>query len=303
MAAHSSTWLPAALALALALMSAGLARADTLEHGGTERAFDVYVPDGIATPAPAVVLLHGGGGSGRQLRRHTDFNELADENGFVVIYPDGVDGHWNDGRDDPWLAEQAAARHDDVGFITAILDRLIADGLVDAHRIGVGGISNGGMMTLRLACEAPERFIGFAVVAANIAAGQECPGGEPAPVLFIHGSNDSLVPYDGGPIGLPGGNARGTAWSVPDSLADWAARNRCTGRVLSAHINERPLDGTTVDIVDYTGCKAPLRHILINGGGHTWPGTGARLINLITGRSSREIDGNVAIWAFFDAQP
>ena len=287
--------LAAALTLAAALLLAGLAQADTLEHGGLERAFEVYVPDGIAMPAPAVVLLHGGGGSGKQLRRHTDFNDLADEAGFIVIYPDGIDGHWNDGRDDPWLDSQAAAQHDDVGFITAMLDRLIADGLIDPQRVGVAGISNGGMMTQRLACETPERFIGFAVVAANIAVGQECPGGRPAPMLFIHGSNDRLVPYDGGPIGLPGGKARGTAWSVRDTLDAWAARNRCTGRVLSARIDDRPLDGTAVNVIDYTGCTVPLRHILIDGGGHTWPGTGARLVNVITGRSSREIDGNVAI--------
>lgn len=286
----------------LAACFATTASADSIDFGGIERSYDIYVPDGLAAPAPAMVLLHGGGGSADQLRRHTDFNDLADDAGIVVIYPDGVDGHWNDGRDDPWLGEQQAARHDDTGFIVAVIDRLADQGVVDPERVGVAGISNGGMMTLRLACEAPEHFAGFAVVAANIAVGQECSAGAPVPMLFLHGTDDRLIPYDGGNIGLPGRKARGTAWSVPATMEAWATRNRCAGRALTAHLDERPLDSTSVDIFDYAGCAAPLRHILIDGGGHAWPGTGARLINLITGRASREIDGNAAIWDFVTAQ-
>ena len=293
------------LVIALVLASLGIdrAHADSIVFGGAERSYEVYVPDDVAGPAPAMVLLHGGGGSGSQLRRHTDFNDLADDAGVVVIYPDAVDNHWNDGRDDPWMAEQEAARHDDVGFIVTLIDKLASEGLVNPTRVGVAGISNGGMMTLRLACEAPHRFAGFGVVAANIAVGIECPDGQPVPMLFVHGTEDNLIRYEGGKIGFANGRARGTAWSVEATLDAWAARNRCADRVLSAHLNDRPLDGTAVDITDYTGCVAALRHILIDGGGHAWPGTGARLINLITGRSSREIDGNEVIWEFVAAQP
>ena len=288
--------------LVAAGLATGLASADGMTFDGVERSFDVHVPDGVQAPAPAMVLLHGGGGSASQLRRHTDFNDWADRVGIVVVYPGGIDRHWNDGRDDPWLAEQEAAHHDDVGFILALIDRLVANGVIDPARIGVAGISNGGMMTLRLACEAPYRFAGFAVVAANIAVGIECPEGAPVPMLFIHGSEDPLIRYEGGKIGFANGEARGTAWSVEATLGAWAVRNRCAGQVQSAHIDDRPLDSTKVDIFDYTGCVASLRHILIDGGGHAWPGTGTRLLNLFTGRSSREIDGNEAIWAFVDAQ-
>jgi len=290
----------AVMIAALTMALAANVSANDMAFDGTMRTYNVHVPDGLAIPAPAIVLLHGGGGSGSQLRRHTDFNDLADEVGVVVIYPDGIDKHWNDGRDDPWLDAQPAARQDDTGFILALIDRLAANGLIDPSRVAVAGISNGGMMTLRLACQAPERFAGFAVVAANIAVGIECPAGPAVPMLFIHGTDDPLIPYDGGKIGFDSGKARGTAWSVPATLDAWAVRNRCTGHVVSAHIDERPWDGTEVDIVDYTGCMAPLRHILITGGGHAWPGTGTRLLNLITGRASREIDGNEVILDFVD---
>jgi polyhydroxybutyrate depolymerase len=298
-AARNSYLVVFAVTLLVAITSG---RAEELDVDGAERTYEVHVPDGIALPAPAMVLLHGGGGSGAQIRRHTDFNDLADEAEIVVVYPDGVDNHWNDGRDDPWLREQEAARENDVGFILALIDRLAADGLIDPARVGVAGISNGGMMTLRLACEAPDRFAAFAVVAANVAVGIECPEGVPVPMLFIHGTEDPLIPYAGGKIGFASGKTRGTAWSVEATLDAWARRNECSGQELSAHLDERPWDGTEVEIVHYTGCAQPLRHILVTGGGHAWPGTGTRLINLLTGRSSREIDGNEAILEFVAAQ-
>jgi len=292
----------ALVVLACAALSVAQSRADELSVADATRTYQIHIPDGIALPAPAMVLLHGGGGSGAQFRRYTDFNDLADDVGIIAIYPDGIDHHWNDGRANSGIDNPAVLESDDVGFILALIDHLAEDGVIDPARVGVAGISNGGMMTLRLACAAPERFAAFAVIAANIAVGIECPDGAPAAMLFVHGTDDPLIPYDGGKIGFRSGKSLGMAWSVEATLDAWALRNRCTGKTLARHIDERPWDGTEVDITDYTGCAAPLRHVLIDGGGHTWPGTGAQLLNLVTGRSSREIDGNEAVWDFVAAQ-
>ncbi|MGF1624825.1 MAG: alpha/beta hydrolase family esterase [Alphaproteobacteria bacterium] len=289
------------------LLATGLAaaRGEAFLHNGVVRSYELVVPPGLALPAPALVLLHGGGGSGRQLRDHIGFEDFAAEAGVIGVFPDSVERLWNDGRTSPDLADAQARAGDDAGFIVALVDALAAAGVVDAGRVGVGGISNGGMMTLRLACVAPGRFVAFAVVAANMAVGIECPQGPPAPMLFVHGSEDPIIRYGGGPIIIPlaPGRVRGTALPVPETLAIWAQRNGCgSPPALHARLDLRPFDGTAVAIYDYPGCRANLRHILIEGGGHAWPGARQRLLGLLSGRTSREIDATVAIWAFVTAQ-
>lgn len=292
-----------ALAIGLAPAQPASAGADTFVHNGQVRHYELAVPAGLGLPAPALVLLHGGGGSAAQLRDHIDFDDFAAEAGIVGVFPDSVDGLWNDGRTSAALAVRQAQAGDDTGFILALVDALAAKGVIDPGRIGVAGISNGGLMTLRLACAAPERFAGFAVVAANLALGLECPGGRSAPMLFVHGREDPIILYEGGPIVVLGSQSRGTALPVPATLAAWASRNGCGGQpALSARIDDRPLDGTAVAVFDYRGCRAALRHILVDGGGHAWPGARQGLLGLVTGRSSREIDGTAAIWDFVRAQ-
>ena len=277
-------------------------QAETLVVDGVPRTYEIFIPASAVQPAPAVVLLHGGGGSADQLRDHLDFDDLAASAGVVAVYPDAVDKLWNDGRFSPALADQQAAAGDDVGFIVSLVDMLAANGVIDPRRVAVAGISNGGMMTQRLACEAPDRFAAFTVVVANMATGIECPGGAAVPMLFMHGTEDPLIPYAGGDIAPQFGGSRGTAYSVPDTMALWAARNGCSGRTTQAVLNSRPLDGTSAAIYAYTGCRAPLMHVLIDGMGHAWPGQRQGLIGLVTGRASREIDGNLAVLDFASAQ-
>lgn len=277
------------------------ARADTLIVDGVPRGYEIFIPESAVLPARAMVVLHGGGTAG-QVRGATDFDDLATEAGFVAIYPDSAFGLWNDGRDSPHLADQQASAGDDVGFIVSLVNMLAGSGVIDPRRIGVAGISNGGMMTLRLACEAPQWFAAYAVVAANVALGIECPGGQPVPMMFIHGSADPLIFYGGGPIASQFGGSRGTALSVEDSLSLWAQRNGCANRIVHAVVDERRYDSTAATVFDYTGCRANLRHILIEGMGHAWPGVRQGLIGLVTGRTSMEIDANRAIWAFVSAQ-
>ncbi|MEZ5670569.1 MAG: PHB depolymerase family esterase [Alphaproteobacteria bacterium] len=286
------------LAAGATVSKAGLA--DSLIVNGVEREYLITIPPAASLPAPAVVLLHGGGGSARQLHDHIGFDALAAAQGVVAIYPDAASLQWADGRISANANDQRAAQADDVGFLLALVDMLTKSGVIDPTRVGVAGISNGGMMTLRLACEAPRRFAVYAVVAANVPRGLECPGGVPVPILFIHGTQDPLIPYAGGDIAPQLGGSHGTALPVPDTMAIWAARNGCAaGPTTLAVIDRLPNDGTAAQFSEYTGCRAALGHILIEGMGHSWPGTRDGFLG---GPTSYEIDGNRAIWDFMAAQ-
>ncbi len=290
------------IALAMAFAVAAPAAAESLLVNGRARTYEIHVPSQLTLPAPALFALHGGAGDADVMRRYTELNDAADELGFVVVYPEGTANHWNDGRTSEMLANHPSGSSDDVGFLLALVDTLATAGTIDRTRTAVAGISNGGMMALRVACEAPALFAAYTVVAANVPLGIECPGGQPVAMMFIHGTEDELVPYYGGPIADIGDRDRGTAYSVDWTMNNWAVRNICTGAEIAAHLANRPLDGTTVDIIRYLGCSQPLVHIVVNGGGHTWPGAQSALYGLIAGRHSREIDANTAIWTFTTEQ-
>jgi polyhydroxybutyrate depolymerase len=144
--------------------------AATLTHDGLERTYRLHIPATYneAQPPPLVLALHGGGGTGENMVRLTgDLNALADAEGFLVAYPDGMDKHWNDGR--PLSSRRAYTENiDDVGFLKALVDRIAQDYAVDPGRIYAMGISNGGMMSYRLACEAPGTFSAIAAVVSSM---------------------------------------------------------------------------------------------------------------------------------------
>lgn len=140
----------------------------TIIHNGLKRTYWLHIPPPqfAGQLLPLVFALHGGGGSGRKMAGFTGFNRLADREGFMVAYPDGVEKHWNDGRD---LARYRAQREniDDVGFIAHLMDTLEKDYPVDPGRIYVTGASNGALMSYRLACELTDRIAAIAPVIWN----------------------------------------------------------------------------------------------------------------------------------------
>ncbi len=172
----------------VATISAQSDIAGTLTHGGYERTYLVHVPASYegTQPVPLVIALHGGGGFAENMARTTDFNEAADEHGFIVVYPDGVGNGWNDGR--TTILQIAIRQHvDDVGFLTALIDTLRAQYTID--RVYMAGISNGGMMTFRYACAMADRLDGFMTVVANLPDPiyDSCAPSEPIPAVMIFG--------------------------------------------------------------------------------------------------------------------
>lgn len=274
-----------------------------LRHEGRLRTYAVHVPaDANAkNPLPIVLVLHGGGGSGARIARHTGFDAVADREGFLVVYPDGVRGHWNDGRGSQDYAHRVNV--DDVGFLEALIDTVAEQFNGDANRVFMTGPSNGGMMTYRFACERPERLAGVAPVIACVPepiAGA-CAGETALPALIINGTEDPLVPFGGGGVQV-GNRESGRVISAPDSAALLAQRNGCGETPAETVLPDiDPDDGTTVRLYHYGNCaeNAEVIFYVIEGGGHTWPGGRQYGPEPLVGRVSRELNATETIWTFF----
>ncbi|HZP36448.1 MAG TPA: PHB depolymerase family esterase [Methylomirabilota bacterium] len=298
---------PVALAVAWLLAAASVAAAErplathTLEVDGLTRTYHVYVPPGLgATPAPLVLVFHGGGSDGPATERLTRFTALADREGFVVVLPDGVGRNWNDGRE---IARSRAHRErvDDVAFVAALLDAVGRRRAIDPRRVYATGISNGGIFSHYLAARLAGRIVAIAPVVGGIA---DPPDGwlrpqRPVSVLILQGTADPLVPYHGGPVAF----GRGRIIDTEEAARRWAALNgagapreealpagpgRCGGR-RTVYPDGR--DGTEVVLVR------------LDGGGHAWPGAAQYLPARLIGPVCRDFDATRVIWEFFKAHP
>ncbi len=285
--------LMAALALAASVLPAG-AGTYQIEHDGVTRSFEV-VPAAGPRPAPAIVVLHGGAGTPDRMRRITEFT--LHERGWVEIYPEGIDRQWNDGRT---VDGNPLRTTDDLGFLRAMIDRLTAEGTIDPRRVYFTGASNGGAITLRVVCEAPELVAGAAVVIMNLPVGLDCPDSPPVPLMFIQGTDDPLVPFGGGPVTVGKYTGRGEVLSAADTLAQFAWRNRCGAFEEIELPDTYPDDGTRVRLHAYRGCAKPLLQYIIDGGGHTWPGNkNRRWVEKLLGTTGLDISATFEIEAFF----
>lgn len=259
----------------------------SIEVGGMKRTFVLHVPEGLSDPAPLVLVLHPFTGSGRQMRRETGLDTLADREGFIVAYPNGRQRRWNMGA----FGEGGV---DDVAFLDALIDHIAANHPVDRARVYLTGGSNGGMMAQYYTCVRPERVAAVAPIFGTLprATAALCPPGPPKPALFIHGTEDPVLPYEGG--------GEGAVLSVEENVAFWTARNGCQGSTEETALPDTdPDDGTTTRRVAYTGCAADVELYIVAGGGHTWPGGGPDYPRWIVGRTARDFSASETIWAFF----
>lgn len=256
-----------------------------LQLSGQTREYWRYVPAG-APPQRLLVLLHGGGGNPQQMIKLTeDMAAQADKNRLLLIYPAGVEKGWNDGRSDPAVASRQ--KYDDVGFIRAVVSE--AKSTFEILTVFAAGISNGGMMAQRIACDLSDEVTGVVTVAANMPAelAPVCyPKGRVA-VMFINGVHDELVPYGGGDLKVLG-RRRGKVLSTEDSLAFWARQQQCV---------PDPEEKMTPNSVrrDYTCKSGDLALIRVENGGHAWPGGSQYLPRVIVGNATREFSASEVI--------
>ena len=225
---------------------------ESLTVDGIRRTYYLYVPK-IYTPkksVPLLIVLHGGGGTGKDMEYKTTlrgFDKLADKENFIVVYPDAVENHWNDGRNDPY---SYSAQHniDDVKFISSLIDHLCRKYNINNNRVYVTGMSNGGMMTFRLGCELSNKIVAIATVAASMPENMynNCKPVTNLSVLIIHGTDDPIVPWNGGHVYVFGKD-RGCVVSINQTVMFWATHNNCVLQTNITYLPDAdPNDGTRV---------------------------------------------------------
>ena len=281
----------------------------SLDHAGRTRTWHAYLPARRA-PAPALVLvLHGSSGDWAQARGGYAyaFDELAETEPFIPVYPDGFEGHWNDCRKaGPYAANTLDV--DDVGFLRALVARFAAEHGADRTRVFATGISNGGQMALRLALEAPELVRAAAPVVASLPAerNMDCkPAGRPVAVLIMNGSADPMNPWAGGDVALYGmfGN-RGAVLSAEESIDYFRDLAGHVGAADITSLPDRdPNDGSTVELRRWsTPGKKPVVLYAIQNGGHNAPHPKLTLPRLL-GPTNHDISAAGEIWTFFASAP
>lgn len=271
---------------------------------GRERRYLLTRPANLRQPAQLVLVLHGSNQTPDGIRKFTEpgFDTLASDDGAVVVYPEGYKKHWNDAR----ISTTFAARTDgynDVAFLSAIIDELVAEGDVDAGRVFAVGYSLGGQMVNRLAHEKPTLLAGIAMISATQPAPENFEPAadiiDPMPVLLIHGTKDPNVPFDGGMASLLGFRPRGLGLSAPETAKYWAKRNGIADEATTNGLPGDDTDPTRVERTQYLDVgKPPVVLYTVHGGGHVLPGLkpGPRIM----GRTSRSIRTVDEISRFFD---
>jgi polyhydroxybutyrate depolymerase len=281
------------------------AEEQTIEVGGEERSYILHVPDSLP-PSPALVfVLHGGGQSARIAER-MGFSQLADREGFIVVYPDAIRRNWNDGRNDPLIWSQRQ-KVDDVGFIAALVNEMKRKYHVDPKRIYSTGASNGGIMSNRIGAELSEQFAAIAPVIGGMAPeiAEKFHPAQPVSVLIINGTEDPLVPFEGGRVTFMG-RGRGDIIPTKAAVCKWVEHNACNSKpIVTDFVEADPDDGTSVGVETYTGGKNKTEVILytVFGGGHAWPG-GAQYLPVKTiGKVCKDFDATETVWEFFRKHP
>jgi polyhydroxybutyrate depolymerase len=270
---------------------------------GRERYYLIAASTASTTePTPLVLVLHGGGGNPAQVEKHTGFSSLAAEKGFIVAYPAGISNNWNDGRTFA-LSQASKDNVNDVGFLLAVIDDITSKRQIDQTRIFCTGISNGAMMSLRMACEASDRIAAVAAVAGNLP--EELINHQPkdhVSIMLMNGDEDPLVPWEGGYVHF-GRQKRGKVISAMDTFKYWQDRNGMESGSLTTTwmADNDPGDGCHVQVFNNKNPKDNTEVILldIQGGGHTWPGEKSNLPTAIVGRVCRDFNGTKTIWEFF----
>ena len=257
-----------------------------------DRTYHVYIPVGYhadSDPLPLVIVLHGAGGTGDDMANLTGFNSLADGDNFVVVYPNGVDGAWNDGR-----SPGAVTNHDDVQFLSDIVTFMKGQLNIDARRVYATGYSRGGMMSYRLGCERGDIFAAVGSVASTMPYYliTTCDAAPPVPLIVIQGTDDPIVPWMG---------ISGAYLSAAQTLGYWGLHNQCTARFeLEVLPDIVPSDYTRVVRQALPGCSADFVLYGVYLGGHTWSAHSASGTQL--GATTQDIDATAVIWDFFKSQ-
>ena len=286
--------------------SATPAPTHTIDVDGEFRNYELHVPAAEQPDPgwPLVIVFHGLGGSASQMRARTDFDDLADDEGFIVAYPDGLVRAWLDaGIGDSFAAGDIAVKN--LAFTNALIDEIDAEYGIDARRIYTTGLSNGGMFTFHTACHMSERIAAVGLVAsASISQSfNSCEPVEPVAYIAFHGTEDHVVPYDGGPV-VPGVDSIGDFQSAHEAAEFWVDFNGCSKTPVREDIpDSNQVDTSQAYRETWTPCESgrTVELVTLEDAGHTWPGHQTR--SVVPGETNLDIDATKALWEFFAAHP
>jgi len=254
----------------------------SINHGGLERDYTLYIPASYSAgnEAPLLFNFHGYTSNAWQQAFYSNFNTVADDEGFIIVYPEGTldntgTSHWNVG----W----GGSTVDDIGFTSALIDSISADYSINQDRVYSTGMSNGGFMSYQLACELSDRIAAIASVTGSMNMGwfNSCNPNHPMPIMEIHGTADGNVPYA----------------TIPSIMDFWANFNNCNSSAIITNVpNTSTTDGCTAEhqIWENGNNGSTVEHYKIIGGEHSWPG--ALFPNGVT---NQDIDASEKIWEFF----
>lgn len=276
---------------------------------GRERTYHLYVPGGLVdassdapvSTVPLLIALHGGTGSGTQFRRNSGFDALADEHGFLVVYPDGVGvgpseklRTWNGGY---CCGPAARDDVDDVGFVRDLIDVLEAKYPIDPRRVFAAGHSNGGILSYRLACELSDRIVAVALQAGSLGV-DECAPEHAVSLLHLHGAADTNHPIDGGKgtTGISGVDFH----SARTSVRDFAAADGCPAEPTVETDPTNP----DVTVSTWSPCNdgSEVEFVEVAGARHAWMGHASEVPRL-TGEAYEGLDASVVVVEFLLAHP
>jgi polyhydroxybutyrate depolymerase len=268
---------------------------------GRARTYHLYVPTILGPKAPLLIALHGGTGWGKQFERNSGFDGLAEANGFIVVYPDGIgvgaDGTdlrtWNGGG---CCGPAAKQQVDDVAFIRQLIADLRAQHDIDPSRVFATGHSNGGILALRLACELADQIAAIGVQSSALEV-DTCAPTQPVSVLQIHGAADQNVPIDGG-VGPNG--ISGVSFNKPrDAATTLAAADGCPGDPVTEQ------DTTNADLSTSTwSCPHDVQvaFVEVAGANHAWMGHTSGGSGRV-GPPYTKLDSSLVIWSFLSQHP
>lgn len=266
---------------------------DSLSNQGRSRTYYLYTPKSYnpQRPTPLVIVFHGDDGSGRSMSDVSRFNELAEQKGFIVVYPDGVDHTWN-------TRGNSQASVNDVSFVSALIDRIQETRNIDSRKVYATGFSRGGILAQTLACQMPDKIAAFASVAGSLPVQLQssCQSGTPVSMLMINGTKDQEVHYQGDDKSQPDALV-----SIPQTVNFWRSHDQCTAPAENSQLPNSNSGDLSVKTSRYSGCSrgAEVVEAAVVDGGHFWPGGASDDKNLKQVNAQLGFNATQTIWDFF----
>jgi polyhydroxybutyrate depolymerase len=272
---------------------------------GKARSYYLYTPASYRADrsTPLLLVLHGYLGNDRLMMNMTGFNELAEKEGFLVVYPNALQARWRA------YSAPSDRTDEDVAFIRALLQKVEEERNVDARRIYATGFSSGGFFSQRLACEMSDKIAAIAPVSATIGVPltESCKPGRPVPVLMINGVKDPIITWQGKIRKVRYAFRDSVITSVPEAVAFWRKHNGCALNPESKLVVHAAKGIRGAEIRTFPGCRdsAEVKQIILERGGHTWPGSDHKVWpgGVLVGPTTHDINATEAIWEFFKAHP